>query len=248
MKKVLLIAAVAVLATGCLGSKRHKFESKFNMVATFEYDDVGDGFNRDSTFFPEKFYSEGIICHYGKVNGTALDGGCGLSMGIDTVTVEGSAIRNPYFVYGTKEDFAARPRNTHMVFKQSSSMPEHIITAELPGDESTCEPYFMYVNNTNATIHAVRYGTGLSGGPFAEGDLITLTVTGYNGGVKTGEISVALADFKTFRDSVITKWTEVNLEKLGVVDEVSYSISSTRDDVPKLVCIDNCVYKIHILD
>ena len=41
-------------------------------------------------------------------------------------------------------------------------------------------------------------------------------------------------------------WTPFDLTKLGQVDEVEFSLSSTKDGIPTLFCMDNMVAVVTI--
>jgi len=125
-------------------------------------------------------------------------------------------------------------------------MPEKTVWMSLPGNKSSIAPVIFLVNNTAQMVNAVRYGTGLEGGPFHDGDYVTFTVTGFRSGNATGSASINLADYETYRDSVVTLWSPLDVSGLSDVDELSFSITSSRDDIPRYVCLDDMLFKFDI--
>ena len=58
--------------------------------------------------------------------------------------------------------------------------------------------------------------------------------------------SINLADFKTYRDYVITDWTPVDLKGISNCDKIDFEITSSRADFPKYACFDSWYFNNHI--
>lgn len=102
----------------------------------------------------------------------------------------------------------------------------------------------MYVCNTAWVVNAILNGDGMSsdqGAPFGENDWFKLTVHGYLNGVEVNaKVDVALATGTSY----IADWTYVDLSGLGEVDEISFVLSSSKQNeygmtTPAYFCIDN---------
>ena len=245
MKKgLILLAVVPALCLSCFKEKHHNVYS-FALDNTFEYQQT-EFDPTDSTWFPEFFASQGApVGFMGKISedGKQLLGGFGLSRGVDPVISESEEPKTPWHciapsLYSDEKTFA--------VFRESDDMPEGQVLTSLLNAECTVAPAAVLVNNTTRFVRAVRLGTGLEGGAFAEGDWATLTFTGYLNKVKTGSVSVSLADFQTYRDSVVTTWTPVVLKDIGNIDAMTLSFSSSRADMVRDVCLDHFLFSCHI--
>ena len=114
----------------------------------------------------------------------------------------------------------------------------------------------MAVTNNTYVIDAIRNGDGQSveedgstGKPFGEGDYLLLTIEGYKGEVKAEQaVNFYLADFRdsntTYDWTYVEKWQWVDLSKLGEVDKLTFSLSSTKANAwgmstPAYFCLDN---------
>lgn len=80
---------------------------------------------------------------------------------------------------------------------------------------------------------------------FGQDDWFLLTITGYNGDTKTGEVEYYLADFRSDETWVYAKqWQWLDLSALGAVTKVTFALSSTDNgeygmNTPSLFCLDN---------
>lgn len=113
-------------------------------------------------------------------------------------------------------------------------------------------PMGMYVTNSTYAYTAMRDGYfnakkfgGVSGN---DPDWFRLTVIGYSHGVrKPDSVSVYLADFRSAnnaQDYILRNWTWVNLQPLGAVDSLRFSLSSSDTgangmNTPAYFCLDN---------
>lgn len=66
-------------------------------------------------------------------------------------------------------------------------------------------------------------------------------ITGYNSGVKTGEVSVTLADKAS--STVKSGWETVDLTPLGMVTSITFTMSTTDEMCPAYYAIDNLIYQ-----
>ena len=78
------------------------------------------------------------------------------------------------------------------------------------------------------------------------GDRLTLKATGYLNGIKTGEESIALAEFTAKKDSIVSTWTKFDLSGLASVDFVDFEVVSTREEVPAYFCMDDFVASVTV--
>ena len=102
----------------------------------------------------------------------------------------------------------------------------------------------MYICNTPWVVDAIKNGDGMSsdgGKPFGKDDQFILVVTGYRNGVESKErLGYTLAE----GDNVVTEWAYFSLALLGEVDELHFSLTSTKTNesgmtTPAYFCIDN---------
>lgn len=128
--------------------------------------------------------------------------------------------------------------NNFVVWTSSYAAQDHVQLlnqAVVPG---------MYVCNTAWVVNAILNGDGMSsdeGAPFGESDWFKLTVHGYlNGAEVNNQVEFYLAQGTSY----IADWTYVDLSSLGEVDEISFVLSSTKQNTygmttPAYFCIDN---------
>ena len=109
----------------------------------------------------------------------------------------------------------------------------------------------LMINNSTYTYFALKDGNDGAGfvTKFAAGDYFYITVTGYDElGVEVGSINIYLADFRDGKEYICDNWTEVSLESLGKVKQLSFSFVSTDANewgikTPAYCCIDNIKYE-----
>ena len=237
MRKIALILMIAILpmAVSCLKSSSRQsiqFDCSFEASDEMVFDPV------DSTCFSPYFVTANLVSFGAKLSedGKSLEGGFGLCQGVDP-KIGDFAAKTPLHCiskpYSTGE-------KTFAVFRQSGNMPEdgHIFI-NIPNEESMIMPQTVLINNTHNFVVAVRQGNGLAGGKFASGDWAAITFKGYRHGTETGSASLRLADYEHFADSVVTKWTELNLHSLGSADRIDITLTSSREDMVEYVCLDH---------
>lgn len=227
--------------------KETSYSESFTAFATFEYlgEDYNQLFGSDSLYFStevsEKTFESAIgwsplgFCSKVSPDKKTLEGGFMLSYlkpANDTVSYPA----NPYRVYGNPNQ-----KNTYMVFRDNpvaGFMPAHDIFFSATSI-GTCAPAGCGICNTEEVVKYVREN-------FEEGDRLVVKAVGYRDDAVTGTAEFALADYRTFRDSVVTKWTFFDLENLGDVDFIDFEMSSSKEGVPGYFCLDDLMARIDI--
>jgi PKD repeat protein len=111
---------------------------------------------------------------------------------------------------------------------------------------------FDHVYITNSTWAALEMLNGGFGKQFsyADRDWFKLTVKGFDSnGTEKGTVEFYLADFRTANAvGIVTEWTKVNLQPLGAVQKLQFSLSSsdTGDwgiNTPAYFCMDDLVIR-----
>lgn len=105
----------------------------------------------------------------------------------------------------------------------------------------------LKVNNNSYAYLSMKNGD-LFAKKFAAGDWFKLTIYGYtNSGMIKDSVDFYLADFRNGKSYICDSWTTVNIRKLGLVNKLSFSFSSTDNgtwgmNTPAYVCIDDLTY------
>jgi len=103
---------------------------------------------------------------------------------------------------------------------------------------------YAYLSMKNGDTYAKKFG-GESGN---DPDWLLLTIHGFDSeGKSTGEVNVNLADFaysNNANDYILNTWKWVNLQKLGRISKLEFSLRSTDNsnwgmNTPGYFCIDN---------
>ena len=241
-----LLGVMALLAASCFSNEDYKTEIDTHLVVQFEPQYEYEWSDFADQFFPQKedtvFFSTvppsiayGPVYFFDKVDGqNAFQGGIALCRGKDT---DASAERDPsYFaVYDAK--VGNQGSRVYAVFHDApaAQMPEHVVQVYIPTTESSCAAETMYVHNVQAVVQAAKYGVGLAGGPFQDGDYLLLTVTGRLGSAVSGTKEVKLVDGTSF----IKEWTKVDISELGKLDTIDFKLTSNREDFPLYCCLDD---------
>ncbi len=110
----------------------------------------------------------------------------------------------------------------------------------------------MYVTNNTYAYESMRTGDAFAkkfGGPTGnDADWFKLTVFGYNSGaIKTDSVVFYLADYRSANnanDYIVKDWRWVDLTPLGIVDSLSFVLSSSDNgtfgmNTPAYFCLDN---------
>lgn len=70
---------------------------------------------------------------------------------------------------------------------------------------------------------------------------VKAVITGYNSGIKTGEVTVTLVDKAS--ETVKSGWETVDLSALGTVTSLTFAVSTTDYMCPTYFAIDNLTYE-----
>lgn len=104
----------------------------------------------------------------------------------------------------------------------------------------------MYVTNSAWVVDAILKGDGMED-RFAEGDMLSLTITGIKADGTSAVMEIPLADYRAENDAdrwYLDSWQWVDLSPLGEVKSVEWAMSSTKANshgmtTPSYVCLDN---------
>ncbi len=234
IKKLIFVLAVAVSAVACFDDDPN-YKTSYTLYATFEYNNV---FNSTDSLYFDKVYGTGFgwnnLAFYEKVNGdkTEFLGGFIISR----LKGSGDSKENRFRVNSGTGYNASQTYAVYYTDPAATNMPENDIEF-LDTKYGTCTMIGCFVNNTKEVVEAVKNS-------FVEGDRLSVKMTGYLAGAKTGEQEFVLAEFTGQKDSLVTSWSPFKLDKLGVVDIVDIEVMSTRDDIPKAFCMDDMIANI----
>ncbi len=235
MKRIILFSLILLTAASCL--KDAGWSTSYSLRVTFEFPDnvYPSYFDADSLFYDKegKGFSWGntVLAFNQKTVDNEFCGGFlmsyqkGLPEGTGLSEMDGTWRPNsPAGAYGSK---------TYAVFYDNPAegmMPEKdmVFTHSYFG---TCILNSCRVNNTALVAGKVQEH-------FEKGDKLVLKATGYLAGQKTGEAEFVLAEFSSQKDSIVSAWTNFDLDKLGSVDEVDFKVISPNEQVPGYFCID----------
>ena len=247
MKRILFIIASTLCLASCLNSS--SYTSSYPLDITFECSDAvyKKYFNTsDSTYVLSgqdiAFYWQDPAVVFGQKHADDTFQG-GFIMSYLKGEADGKLTKEPS-VNDTYRAFAASGAsgsNCYVVF-YDNPLPEMMPAEDLAftyGDVGTCEMVACYVNNTTLVARKVKEH-------FQEGDKLTLKAKGYLNGAETGEVSINLAEYTAEKDSVMSKWSVFDMSKLGYIDHVEFSVTSTNSAVPGYACLDGIYTNIKV--
>lgn len=118
-------------------------------------------------------------------------------------------------------------------------------TGKLVRNVMVTNSVMAYKSMKNGDSFSKKFG-GANG---TDPDWFMLTITGFNSGTMTDTVNFFLADYRSANsasDYILKDWTEVYLEKLGNVDSLVFSLSSTDNgswgmNTPAYFCIDHFI-------
>ena len=246
MIRAAFLGGVALAAGACFGLEDSGSKYEANIAVHYEpdYSYQQEEFLR--TFFRDgmdtvsvnKYLSLGPLTHHTEMDeaGGKLIGGFAMCIGRDQ---DAGSERKPsrlavYDKGGYMGSLA------YVVFHDTLAtlMPEHVLTFTVPNETSSCSPLYVYVQNVQAVVQAVKHGNGLSGGPFGAEDYLTLTITGSLNGKVLEAKTVKLVD----GTRILEEWTKVDLSGMGMVDVLDLHLESSRADLPLYCCLDDLVF------
>ena len=244
-KKIVLFILTLFVAMSCLDSG--SFTSSGTLYAHMEYNDrydYGTMFGSDSLYFddrqPRLGFSWDCVCFYHSVSEDgAFQGGFLLSY-LDKPKPETTGLLNNKYRVN-----CAAPKNTintYLVYEQvadEAKMPKQDFQFML-STYGTCTMTGCHVNNTVALAEAAVQQLEL-------GQKVSLRVTGYKDGVKTGSSEIVLVEKSSPKDSVMSHWTEFKLDALQAVDVIDFELVIPEGkEIPATVCVDNLKAQISI--
>ena len=247
-----LVGAVvfAFALTSCLDSN---YSQSYSLIANFEYGNSVK-FRADSTYYAEGAYAIGYnyfaFCHTLDQTTQEYQGGFRLSAlegQIRPVKVEDESSEQTtpseslsgeevVLLGNTWRVHAAPAVNTYVVYHMNAYRPEYDIAFLVPTN-GTCLIKSCQVANTAAVAEEIAE-------KFERGDRLVLKATGYKDGKETKTVEINLADYtqndKTGqpKDSIVSRWTTLDLSSLQLVDKVKFEMESTKN-VQQYFCMDN---------
>lgn len=150
-----------------------------------------------------------------------------------------TASGNPYFV--------VYPGSTVHIQVEAGQKYDAEITS-VSGDDF--HPVSVKITNSSYGYYAIKNGSAFNK-KFAQNDYFTLLITGFEDGVKTGDVEVSLAA----NGAILNNWRDVDLRGLGEVDRIVFTMTSSDtaefDGVaymnnPAYFCMDE--FKVSDLD
>lgn len=243
MKRLLFIITSIILFSSCGFDDGSGMTTQYSIVADFQYSEA-PAFRADSTYYNTSttagFGYQQLLNFYHKLDADGLwfDGGFLLScLEMPKSEKTDGLNNNTYRAYVKNSKNLGG--NVYTVYHQNSEsglMPEHDI--EFPFvDNGSCVLAGCFMTNTVEVADFISKN-------FKLGDRMTVKATGWLNGNKTGEAELVLADFSAQKDSIVSRWTPLELTKLGTVEYVDFEISSTVDDTPAYFCMDNFAAEI----
>lgn len=112
-----------------------------------------------------------------------------------------------------------------------------------PKNPTTFKPQSMQVNNNSYVYYTLLNGNAFSA-KFKDGDWFKLNVYGVRpGGEVVGPVEFYLADYRNGKSEIIKDWTFVNLDTLGEVQYIYFTMQSSDSgqwgmNTPAYFCLD----------
>jgi hypothetical protein len=253
LRNTIKLVGAVVLAfalTSCLDSN---YSQSYSLIANFEYGNSVK-FRADSTYYAEGAYAIGYnylaFCHTLEQTTQEFQGGFRLSalegqIRPAKVEDESSEQTTPSELLSGEEVVllgntwrvhAAPAVNTYMVYHMNAYRPEYDIAFLVPTN-GACLIKSCQVANTAAVAEEIAE-------KFERGDRLVLKATGYKDGKETKTVEINLADYTQNdkagqpKDSIVSRWTTLDLSSLQLVDKVKFEMESTKN-VQQYFCMDN---------
>ena len=253
LRNTIKLVGAVVLAfalTSCLDSN---YSQNYSLIANFEYGNSVK-FRADSTYYAEGAYAIGYnylaFCHTLDQTTQEFQGGFRLSAlegqirpakvedesSEQTTPSESLSGEEVVLLGNTWRVHAAPAVNTYMVYHMNAYRPEYDIAFLVPTNGS-CLIKSCQVANTAAVAEEIAE-------KFERGDRLVLKATGYKDGKETKTVEINLADYTQNdkagqpKDSIVSRWTTLDLSSLQLVDKVKFEMESTRN-VQQYFCMDN---------
>lgn len=253
LRNTIKLVGAVVLAfalTSCLDSN---YSQSYSLIANFEYGNSVK-FRADSTYYAEGAYAIGYnylaFCHTLDQTTQEFQGGFRLSAlegqirpakvedesSEQTTPSESLSGEEVVLLGNTWRVHAAPAVNTYMVYHMNAYRPEYDIAFLVPTN-GTCLIKSCQVANTAAVAEEIAE-------KFERGDRLVLKATGYKDGKETKTVEINLADYTQNdkagqpKDSIVSRWTTLDLSSLQLVDKVKFEMESTKN-VQQYFCMDN---------
>ena len=253
LRNTIKLVGAVVLAfalTSCLDSN---YSQSYSLIANFEYGNSVK-FRADSTYYAEGAYAIGYnylaFCHTLDQTTQEFQGGFRLSAlegqirpakvedesSEQTTPSESLSGEEVVLLGNTWRVYAAPAVNTYMVYHMNAYRPEYDIAFLVPTN-GTCLIKSCQVANTAAVAEEIAE-------KFERGDRLVLKATGYKDGKETKTVEINLADYTQNdkagqpKDSIVSRWTTLDLSSLQLVDKVKFEMESTKN-VQQYFCMDN---------
>lgn len=205
-------------------------------INTFEeFDNFNDNgyFNSPAADYHQFKYIQ-YPCIY---NEAAPDDWSGFALSENASTSD-SSTKGEFSVYGKS---AADDSDNFTIFKQADGVANNIRFAD--GQPHVIKS--IAVNNCTRSYIYMQNGFNKKEGK----DYFQLNISGLDqdGAIISGPVSVLLADYRpeiTAAKYIISEWQKIDLRQLGLIHQVAFNISSSRDDEPEFelpmyFCLDN---------
>lgn len=253
LRNTIKLVGAVVLAfalTSCLDSN---YSQNYSLIANFEYGNSVK-FRADSTYYAEGAYAIGYnylaFCHTLDQTTQEFQGGFRLSAlegqirpakvedesSEQTTPSESLSGEEVVLLGNTWRVHAAPAVNTYMVYHMNAYRPEYDIAFLVPTN-GACLIKSCQVANTAAVAEEIAE-------KFERGDRLVLKATGYKDGKETKTVEINLADYTQNdkagqpKDSIVSRWTTLDLSSLQLVDKVKFEMESTKN-VQQYFCMDN---------
>jgi hypothetical protein len=253
LRNTIKLVGAVVLAfalTSCLDSN---YSQSYSLIANFEYGNSVK-FRADSTYYAEGAYAIGYnylaFCHTLDQTTQEFQGGFRLSAlegqirpakvedesSEQTTPSESLSGEEVVLLGNTWRVHAAPTVNTYMVYHMNAYRPEYDIAFLVPTN-GACLIKSCQVANTAAVAEEIAE-------KFERGDRLVLKAPGYKDGKETKTVEINLADYTQNdkagqpKDSIVSRWTTLDLSSLQLVDKVKFEMESTKN-VQQYFCMDN---------
>lgn len=246
MKKILILLFVAFVAASCLN--KGSYSQSYTADITYEFpDQIYYNSFKDSVYVIEAgggdgfIYQQYPILFYQKHASGVFKGGFMMSYlkGEKDGALFNEAKEND--AYRVHAQSGALDSKTYAVFYDnpdpSMMLPHDIEFGYKESGQFT--PYGCYVNNTTLVARKIREH-------FVDGDKLVLKATGTRHDGTKVETSIQLAEYTEAKDSVMYSWSVFDLQPLGDVDFIDFSVESTNPSVPGYFCMDGLLAGINI--
>ncbi len=239
--RILLAFAIAACISSCM---KGGYETSFTGFCNFEYSDTSKYFVNGIYDKQDLVMASSSLAFCGKRNDDGEFFG-GIMAGIrrDSVYMEGYV---PKSMYTVADPYGGANKSTGfgILYDSVGAMPDHEVSF-LYSNIGTCSLSALAVANTTFNVNAIMFGlNGIP--PFESGDYLTLKVTAIVGGQQTASASIDLARHNGKSLEVITKWTAMDVSKIGNFEYLDLNLETNRYDLPLYCCIDNLVASIVI--